>query len=64
VAFEKAISYSKDMEVIGTAATGRDAIEQYKKLEVKPHVVLMDISMPGMDGIETTGEIKKAGFLR
>ncbi len=59
VAFEKAISYSKDMEVIGTAATGRDAIEQYKELEVKPHVILMDISMPGMDGIETTGEIKK-----
>jgi len=40
-----------------TAADGLEAIDRVK--EVKPHVVLLDIIMPGMGGIETLKEIKK-----
>lgn len=42
-------------EVIGEAADGRAAIEQARRLE--PDVILMDIRMPHMDGIETTKNI-------
>ncbi len=46
----------KDYRVI-EASNGREAVELYKK--EKPHVVLMDIMMPLMNGIEATSEIKK-----
>ncbi|MBM7555816.1 response regulator [Halanaerobacter jeridensis] len=42
-------------EVVGKAENGEDAIQQYKELE--PDLVTMDITMPGMDGIEATKEI-------
>jgi two-component system, chemotaxis family, chemotaxis protein CheY len=45
-------------EVIGEAANGEEAVEQYKAL--KPDLVTMDIVMPQMDGIEATREILKA----
>ncbi|MBF0200559.1 MAG: response regulator [Desulfamplus sp.] len=38
--------------VVGSAKTGRDAVEKYK--ESKPDIVTMDITMPDMDGIEAT----------
>lgn len=41
--------------VIGTAASGQEAIEQAEQLQ--PDVVLMDIRMPGMDGITATAEL-------
>ena len=47
---------SKAYEV-HTAVNGLEAIEKVK--EVKPHVVLLDIIMPGMGGIDTLKEIKK-----
>jgi len=40
---------SHDHEIVGEAANGLEAIEKYKAL--KPDVVLMDILMPGMDGL-------------
>ncbi|MBN1233039.1 MAG: response regulator [Candidatus Coatesbacteria bacterium] len=43
--------------VVAEASNGREAIEQYKKH--KPVVVLMDIVMPDMDGIEAVKEIMK-----
>jgi len=41
--------------VIQVARTGKDAVEQYKA--VNPDLVTMDITMPGMDGIEATRDI-------
>ena len=40
------------MEVVGTAADGREALHLVE--EVAPDVAVMDIQMPGLDGIETT----------
>ena len=45
------------MEVVGTAENGRDAIRLAH--ELKPDVIIMDLIMPDMDGIETTLAIKK-----
>jgi len=45
-----------DVEVIGQAASGDEAISNVETL--KPHVVIMDIRMPKMDGITAAREIK------
>ncbi len=44
--------FEEGMEVIGQARNGREGIEMAK--ELKPHIVLMDINMPDMDGITAT----------
>ena len=48
-----------DVEVVGEACDGKQAIEQVEKLD--PDVVVMDIAMPGLGGIEATIELKKLG---
>ena len=46
-----------EIELVGEAATGSEAVELVR--EMKPHVVLMDVRMPDMDGLEATAIIKK-----
>ena len=47
-----------DMKVVAEASDGAAALQQ--ALEVKPDVVVMDISMPGMNGLVATRKLKKA----
>src|SRR4030042_1581527 len=46
-----------DMEVVGEASDGEEAVELVSRLH--PHVVLMDIAMPKVNGIEATRRIKQ-----
>jgi DNA-binding NarL/FixJ family response regulator len=54
---ERLISERADFEVVGTASDGLDAINKTEAL--KPDVVIMDIGMPNLDGIQATREIMK-----
>lgn len=49
------LSRNSDFEVCGEGGTGLDAIDLAQRL--RPDVVLVDLSMPGIDGIEAMGQI-------
>ncbi|MDP2786064.1 MAG: response regulator transcription factor [Sulfurimicrobium sp.] len=51
------LSQEADIEIVGEADNGRDAIQAVGALS--PHLVLMDLTMPGMNGIEAIRDIKR-----
>ena len=51
------LEQSPDMNVVGEASDGAEAVELVNKL--KPDVVIIDVAMPGMNGIEATKKIKE-----
>lgn len=50
----------KDLEVVGEASDGEEAVRLAKQL--KPDVIIMDIAMPKLNGIEATKQIKQLPF--
>ena len=52
------LSIQPGIEVVGTAANGQEAVEQ--AIQLQPHVILMDVRMPIMDGVAATAQVRKA----
>jgi len=55
--FRKMLELEKDLKVVGEAQNGRQAVTLAKKL--RPDVILMDIAMPLLNGLEATRQILK-----
>jgi DNA-binding NarL/FixJ family response regulator len=55
------VDRERDMQVVGEAGDGREALDRVR--ETHPDVLLLDIRMPGMDGLETLSAISADGKL-
>jgi len=53
----RSLRFQDDIDVIGTATNGIQAIQTAKQLQ--PDVIVMDVNMPDMDGITATAAIKR-----
>lgn len=52
------LELEEDVDVVGMATNGKDAVE--KALNLKPSIILMDVRMPEMNGVEATAKIRQA----
>ena len=57
---EQLLATADDIELVGMAADGAEAVTA--AIDVVPDIVLMDLSMPGTDGVEATRQIAAAGL--
>ena len=55
--FNSMVKFFKDIKVVGMVHNGFDAVKTVLDLEEKPDVILMDLRMPEMDGLEATEKI-------
>src|SRR5258708_29056795 len=55
--FRSLLEHESDLEIVGEAETGRQAVQLTKKL--RPAVIVMDIAMPLLNGLEATRQIRK-----
>jgi DNA-binding NarL/FixJ family response regulator len=62
VGFRMVLGAQEDMEVVGEAGNGREAVELAAAL--RPDVVLMDVRMPVLDGVEATRQITDQGLAK
>jgi len=53
---KKLLDGERDIEVVGEATTGRQSVEMFLKL--RPQVIIMDIAMPQLNGLEATRQIR------
>jgi DNA-binding NarL/FixJ family response regulator len=58
--FRRMLEDEPDIEVLGEASNGREAVELVEKL--RPNVLVMDFSMPELDGAQATREIRKTNL--
>jgi two-component system, NarL family, response regulator NreC len=56
--FRMILDSQSDLEVVGEVANGREAVERAS--EIQPDVVVMDVTMPELNGIEATRRISAA----
>jgi two-component system nitrate/nitrite response regulator NarL len=55
------IEMEPDLETIGEASSGQEALEQLKSMDEEPDLILLDLNMQGMDGLDTLRALRAQG---